>query len=102
MHKVPIKVLALLAALTLVWGTNWPMFAIALRELPVLTFRTGVLSTALVMLWLIMRLRGESFAVPKGRWPALILASLMNITVWNVATSLAWLEPAEAPWRAPT
>ena len=91
MHKVPIKVLALLAALTLVWGTNWPMFAIALRELPVLTFRTGVLSTALVMLWLIMRLRGESFAVPKGRWPALILASLMNITVWNIATSLAVL-----------
>jgi len=90
-HKVPIKVLALLAALTLVWGTNWPMFAIALRELPVLTFRTGVLSTALVMLWLIMRLRGESFAVPKGRWPALILASLMNITVWNIATSLAVL-----------
>ena len=31
MHKVPLKVLALLAALTLVWGTNWPMFAIALR-----------------------------------------------------------------------
>ena len=91
MPTVPLKVLALLAALTLVWGTNWPMFAIALRELPVLTFRTGVLSTALVMLWLIMRLRGESFAVPKGRWPALILASLMNITVWNIATSLAVL-----------
>src|SRR6185295_13370173 len=27
----------------------------------------------------------------KGRWPHLILASLMNITVWNVATSLAVL-----------
>ena len=48
MHKVSLKVLALLAALTLVWGTNWPMFAIALSELPVLTFRTGELSPAAV------------------------------------------------------
>jgi drug/metabolite transporter (DMT)-like permease len=90
-HKVPLKVLALLAALTLVWGTNWPMFSIALRELPVATFRTAVLSMALVVLALVMRLRGESFAVPKGRWPHLMLASLMNIIVWNIATSLAVL-----------
>jgi drug/metabolite transporter (DMT)-like permease len=67
------------------------MFAIALRELPVATFRTCVLTTALLVLWLLMRLRGDSFAVPRGRWPHLILASLMNITVWNIATSLAVL-----------
>ena len=91
MSQVPLKVLALLAALTLVWGTNWPLFAIALRELPVATFRTGVLSTAIVALGLLMRLRGDSFAVPKGRWPHLLLASMMNITIWNVATSLAVL-----------
>jgi len=90
-HKVPLKVLALLAALTLVWGTNWPLFRIALDELPVATFRTGVLSMAIVVLWLVMRLRGESFAVPKGRWPHLILASLMNLIIWNIATSLAVL-----------
>jgi drug/metabolite transporter (DMT)-like permease len=89
--QVPLKVLALLAALTLVWGTNWPMFAIALRELPVATFRSGVLAAGIVALGLLMRLRGESFAVPKGRWPHLLLASMMNITIWNVATSLAVL-----------
>ena len=90
-NKVSPKVLALLATLTLVWGTNWPMFAIALREMPVATFRTFVLSTAILMLYLVMRLRGESFAVAKGRWPHLIFASMMNITIWNVATSLAVL-----------
>jgi len=88
---VSLRVLALLAALTLVWGTNWPLFAIALRELPVLTFRTGVLTTSVVVLALIMRLRGDSFAVPPGRWPALVLASTMNIIVWHVVTSLAVL-----------
>ena len=91
MKRVPLKVLALLAALTLVWGTNWPLFAIALSELPVATFRTGVLSMAIVALGLLMRLRGDSFAVPKGRWPHLLLGSMMNITIWNIATSLAVL-----------
>jgi drug/metabolite transporter (DMT)-like permease len=89
--KVSFKVLALLAALTLVWGTNWPLFRIALEELPVLTFRTIVLSAAIAMLWLVMRWRGESFDVPNGRWPHLVLASLTNIIVWNIATSLAVL-----------
>jgi drug/metabolite transporter (DMT)-like permease len=85
------KVLALLAALTLVWGTNWPLFAIALAELPILTFRTIVLSTAVLVLYAIVRLRGESLAVPRGKWLPLIAASMMNITVWNIATSFAVL-----------
>jgi drug/metabolite transporter (DMT)-like permease len=38
-----------------------------------------------------MKLRGESFAVPRGRWPALIAASMMNLTVWTIATSFAVL-----------
>jgi len=90
-NKVSPRVLALLATLTLVWGTNWPLFAIALREMPVATFRTFVLSAAILTLWLVMRLRGASFAVAKGRWPHLIAASMLNITIWNIATSLAVL-----------
>lgn len=83
--------LALLAGLTLIWGTNWPLFRVALAELPVLTFRSIVLTTAIVVLYVVLRLRCESFAVPHGKWPMLILASLMNITVWNIATSMAVL-----------
>jgi drug/metabolite transporter (DMT)-like permease len=89
--RVSPKVLALLAALTLVWGTNWPMFKIALTELPVLTFRSITMLTAFAVLTAILTARGESFAVPKGKWPALIAASAMNILVWNIATSLAVL-----------
>lgn len=91
MTRVSPKVLALLALLTLVWGTNWPLFSIALAELPVLTFRTIVLVAATTVLATILLVRGESFAVPKGRWPALIAASAMNLFVWNIATSLAVL-----------
>lgn len=85
------RVLALLAGLTLIWGTNWPLFRVALAELPVLTFRSIVLTTAIVVLYVVLRLRRESFAVPHGKWPMLLLASLMNITVWNIATAMAVL-----------
>ena len=91
MTRASPRVLALLSALTLVWGTNWPLFRIALDELPVFTFRSMVLMAAIAMLAVILLLRGESFAVPKGRWPALIGASMTNITIWYVATSLAVL-----------
>lgn len=91
MNGVSPKVLGLLAALTLVWGTNWPLFRIALDELPVLTFRSIVLATAIVTLGIILAARRESFAVPPGRWPALIVGSATNILIWNIATSLAVL-----------
>jgi drug/metabolite transporter (DMT)-like permease len=91
MSRVSPKVLALLAALTLVWGTNWPLFKIALDELPVLTFRAVVLVIAILVLTAVLLARGESFAVPRGKWPALIAASAMNLFIWNIATSLAVL-----------
>jgi len=91
MDRASPKVLALLAGLTLVWGTNWSMFKIALSELPVLTFRTGSLTIAVIVLYVIMKVRSESFAVPNGRWLPLIAASMMNLTVWTIATSFAVL-----------
>ena len=91
MNRVSPKVLALLGTLTLVWGTNWPLFKIALDELPVLTFRAIVLVTASLVLLAIMRARGESFAVPRGKWPALVAASALNLFIWNIATSIAVL-----------
>ena len=91
MNRVSPRVLALLAALTLVWGTNWPLFKIALDELPVLTFRAVVLIIATLVLTTVLLARGESFAVPRGKWPALIAASAMTLFIWNIATSLAVL-----------
>ncbi len=38
-HPIPRRALVLLAVLTLVWGTNWPLFPLAVREISVWTFR---------------------------------------------------------------
>jgi drug/metabolite transporter (DMT)-like permease len=91
MNRVSPKVLALLLSLTLMWGTNWPLFRIALDELPVMTFRSLVLLVGGLTLGLILLARRRSFAVPRGRWPALILASTTNLLIWNIATSMAVL-----------
>ncbi|MDO8976756.1 DMT family transporter [Reyranella sp.] len=91
MSRVSPKVLALLGTLTLMWGTNWPLFRIALAELPVWTFRTLVLLAGATVLTAILLVRRETFAVPRDKWPALLLASTMNIGIWNIATSLAVL-----------
>ncbi|TAJ96119.1 MAG: DMT family transporter [Reyranella sp.] len=91
MSRVSPKVLALLGTLTLMWGTNWPLFRIALAELPVFTFRTLVLLAGVTVLAAILLARRENFAVPRDKWPALLLASTMNIGIWNIATSLAVL-----------
>jgi len=47
--------------------------------------------TGCLVLTVILLVRGESFAVPPGKWPALIAASAMNLFVWNIATSFAVL-----------
>jgi drug/metabolite transporter (DMT)-like permease len=91
MNRVSPQVLALLAALTLMWGTNWPLFRIALDELPVFTFRTVVLTVGTAVLSLVVPMRGERFAVPRGKWPALIGAAAFNMFIWNIATSMAVL-----------
>ena len=38
-QAIPRRALVLLAVLTLVWGTNWPLFPYAVREVSVWTFR---------------------------------------------------------------
>ncbi len=91
MTRVSPKVLALLVVLTFVWGLNWPLFRIALNEIPPWTFRTFVLAIGGAVLALIVWARGESFAVPPGRWPPLIASAAMNLGIWNIATSLAVL-----------
>ena len=46
--------------LTLVWGTNWPLFAFAVREISVWTFRAVAVTLAGVALLAVARARGQS------------------------------------------
>lgn len=86
---LPARALTLLVVLTLVWGTNWPVFAYALKEVSVWTFRAFALSAAGLTLLAVARARGQSLAIPREDWPTVVAASFCYLTVWNVASAYA-------------
>lgn len=80
------------------WGSNWPPMKLLLQELPVLSARAWPGLAGALALAAIVRLSGESLAVPRGLWPRLWLAALLNVSAWmGLATfALLWLDASEA------
>jgi drug/metabolite transporter (DMT)-like permease len=86
-HARSPRVLILLVVLTLVWGTNWPLFALAVREVSVWTFRTvAVLGSGLVLL-AVAWARGQSLVIPRRHWSTVALATMSYLVIWNIAST---------------
>ena len=79
----PPRLIGLLAALTLAWGSNWPVMKIVLSEMPPMHFRTLCLLFGGIGLFIVARLSGGPLRVPDGQWPRLIALALVNMTGWN-------------------
>jgi drug/metabolite transporter (DMT)-like permease len=88
---IPPRALLLLAVLTLVWGTNWPLFPLAVREVSVWTFRAVSVSIAGLALLGVARLRGLSLVVPRKYWLTIASATLFYLVLWNIASTYAAL-----------
>ena len=84
---IPRRALFMLVALTLVWGTNWPLFPYAVRELSVWTFRSVTMVVAGVTLLGIARVRGESLQIPRKYWRTVVLGTFCYLVVWNIAST---------------
>lgn len=69
--------------LALVWGCNWPVMKLGIRELPPLTFRSATLPFAAIGLLLISKLSGDSIAIPRALWGKVAVLALFNIAAWN-------------------
>ena len=95
--RVDPRGLALLLFAVVGWGSNWAPLKLLLRELPPLTARAWAGLAAAAMLALVMRARGVDLRVPRGLWPRLCLAALLNITAWMglVSVALQWLDASE-------
>lgn len=83
------RALVLLVLLTLVWGTNWPLFPLVMREVSVWTFRSISMTGAALLLLALARLRGQPLAVPRRHWAAVAGGAIVYLAVWNVASALA-------------
>jgi drug/metabolite transporter (DMT)-like permease len=79
----------MLVALTIVWGTNWPLFPYAVREVSVWTFRTIALLGSGLVLLLIARLRGDALMLPRRYWGPVALSTVCYLVVWNIASTYA-------------
>jgi drug/metabolite transporter (DMT)-like permease len=86
---VPRRALVLLAVLTLVWGTNWPLFAFAVREISVWTFRAVAVTLAGLSLLAVARARGQSLRIPREYWPTIVVATCFYLVLWNIASTYA-------------
>jgi len=86
-QAIPRRALVLMAVLTLVWGTNWPLFAFAVREISVWTFRAVAVTLAGVTLLAVARARGLSLAVPPKYWPTICIGTFSYLIIWNIATT---------------
>ena len=83
------RALILLVILTLVWGTNWPLFAFAVREVSVWTFRAVAVTISGVVLLAVARARGQSLAIPRRHLPRIVIATCFYLVLWNIASIYA-------------
>jgi drug/metabolite transporter (DMT)-like permease len=83
------RALVLLALLTLVWGTNWPLFPVVMREVSVWSFRAISMTGAGLLLLAVARLRGQSLALPRRTWFPVLGGALVYLSIWNIGSALA-------------
>src|SRR5437763_12944679 len=81
------KAFPLVLVLTLVWGTNWALFPLAVREVSVWTFRAVSPTGAGVLLLAFARARGIPTAIPRRYWPAVTAAAVIYLVIWNTAST---------------
>ena len=77
----------LLAAISFIWGINWPMMKIALSEIPPWTFRMLCLVIGGAGLLALVKANGLSVAIPKREIVPLFLCAFLNVTGWHLCSA---------------
>ncbi|MGM1051276.1 MAG: DMT family transporter [Pseudomonadota bacterium] len=82
---------ALIAAIGLFWGGNWPAVRFILMDLPPFTLRAIGFSGGAVMLLAWARWRRLPLGVSAAEWPWLAVTGIFTILGFNLATAFAQL-----------
>lgn len=81
------RLLALIAAVTLLWGLNWPAMKFVVGELPPWTFRVVCVVVAGLTLLGLARLSGERVTFDRRLLGPMLLVSLFGVTGWHMLTA---------------
>lgn len=76
----------LLAAVTLMWGSNWPMMKFSLREVEPLTFRALTMGGGVLVLAGWFAARGANLALPRAQVGHMLALALPNIVGWHLGS----------------
>ncbi|MBX9612816.1 MAG: DMT family transporter [Burkholderiales bacterium] len=75
--------LGALVALTLMWGINWPMMKLSLREVTPLYFRAITMTGGALWLCLFYRLRGVRLRPAATEWRTIVALGAPNMLGWH-------------------
>lgn len=87
MRGSDLRLLALVAAVTVLWGLNWPAMKIAVTDIPPWTFRSACVLGAGLTLLALARLAGEEVRLERPLWWPLCLAAFSGVTAWQMLTA---------------
>jgi len=79
---VPRAAIVLIAAITLLWGLNWPAMKVAVGEVSPWTFRVVCILISGPGLLGLAALTGERGLPSRPEWPALLVMSALGVTGW--------------------
>ena len=74
----------LVATLSLIWGTAYPIMVVAMRWLEPLTLRCGVMLLSGAILLGYAAVTGQRLRVPRGQWRDLVVCALFNMTLLQI------------------
>lgn len=83
MHALSRRQLALLVALTLAWGLNWPVMKMGVSSYPPLSFRALSIWLGLPFLALGLKLLKVPFHLPRQHWRAVLVLAFFNMFIWH-------------------
>jgi drug/metabolite transporter (DMT)-like permease len=87
--RVPPTAIALIVAISLLWGLNWPAMKLVVGELSPWTFRVVCVVVAGISLLLLARLSGERIVPPRRLWLPLSILSVVHVSNWHMLTAFA-------------
>jgi drug/metabolite transporter (DMT)-like permease len=87
--RIPRTALILIAAISVLWGLNWPVMKVAVGELSPWTFRAACVTISGLGLMALAAATGERMAVPRSQWPALLLVAGLNVTGWHLFSAFS-------------
>jgi drug/metabolite transporter (DMT)-like permease len=88
-RRTPPLALALIVAISVLWGINWPAMRMAVLEMSPWTFRVVCVVISSSGLLLLARLTGERIQPAAAVWPRLLLLAAFSVTLWQMLTAFA-------------